>query len=332
MQNTGPSAGCALQSSRMLSLVRHRQDVAGATIVIAGASSGFGRGSALRLAADGANVVLAARRTDLLEGLVAEIGAAGGNALAVTTDVSEPGDIARLGAAAVERFGQIDVWINNVGVGALGLFWDIPIEDHARVVDVNLKGLIFGAHEALRRFRAQGFGTLINVGSIDSEVPLAYQASYAATKAAVLSLSRSLNEELRLCGDDAIKVGTIMPWAVDTPWWTHAANYTGHAPRMAAMDDPEIVIDAIVRACVDPKEEQPVGPKAHASNFSHHLFPDLTERLSAKIADREVAKATPVPHTTGAIHAPMEEGATVEGGIRARMAREDDERSATSRS
>ena len=304
----------------------HLEDVAGATIVVTGASSGLGRGTASRLAADGANVVLAARRTDLLEDLAAEIGTAGGQALAVTADVSDSADVARLAEAAAERFGRIDVWINNVGVGALGLFWDVPVEDHARVVDVNLKGVIHGAHEALRRFRAQGYGTLINIGSVDSEVPLAYQTSYAATKAAVLSLSRSLNEELRLSGDDAIEVGVVMPWAVDTPWWTHAANYTGHAPRMAAMDDPEIVIDAIVRACVDPHEEQPVGPKARASTVSHELFADLTERVSAKIVDREVGKAFPVPHTTGAIHEPMPEGATVGGGVRARNEQEDSER------
>ena len=95
---------------------------------------------------------------------------------------------------------------------------------------MNLKGLIYGAHIAFWQFWAQGGGTLINVGSMDSEVPLAYQASYAATKAAVLSLSRSLTEELRLAGNEAIKIGTIMPCAVDTPWWTHAANYSGHAP------------------------------------------------------------------------------------------------------
>lgn len=304
----------------------HLQTLAGATVVITGASSGFGRGAALKLAAGGAHVVLAARRTELIEALAAEITAEGGQAIAVTADVSNPADITALGMAAVERFGHIDVWINNVGVGALGRFWDIPIEDHARVVDVNLKGLIFGSHEALRRFRAQGHGTLIQIGSIDSEVPLAYQASYAATKAAVLSLSRSLNEELRLCGHNAIRVGTIMPWAVDTPWWTHAANYTGHAPRMAAMDDPEIVIDAIVEACLEPKEEQPVGPKARGSQLSHQWFPDLTERLTAKIAEREVAKAMPVPHTTGALYVPMAEGTTVDGGIRARMSREDAER------
>jgi len=183
--------------------------------------------------------------------------------------------------------------------------------------------LIYGAHAAMGLFRPQGYGTLINVGSIDSEVPLAYQASYAASKAAVLSLSRSLNEELRLTGQSEIKIATIMPWAVDTPWWTHAANYTGHEPRMAAMDDPKIVIEAIVRACVKPGEERPVGPKAHASNISHHLFPDLTERLSADIADREVNKAWEAPATTGSLYEPMTEGASIDGGIRERMRMED---------
>ncbi|PLR21004.1 oxidoreductase [Caulobacter zeae] len=300
-----------------------QKDLTGAVIVVTGASSGFGRGSALKLASLGARVVVIARRGDMLDGLVTEITAAGGAAIAVPGDVSDPADIARLATAAIERFGRIDVWVNNVGIGALGLFWDIPIEDHARVIDVNLKGLIFGAHAAIRQFIAQGQGTLVNVGSIDSEVPLAYQASYAASKAAVLGLSRSLNEDLKLAGHDAIKVGTIMPWAVDTPWWTHAANYSGHAPRMAAMDDPQIVIDAIVAACTDPKEEQPVGPKAHASNLSHHIFPDLTERLSARIAQSEMAKASPLAATSGSIHVSQADGLIIDGGIRERMKRED---------
>jgi short-subunit dehydrogenase len=300
------------------------QELSGKTIVVTGASSGFGRGSALKLGELGANVVVAARRGDALDEVVAQIERSGGTALAVPTDVSDPEAVSRLAAAAVERFGRIDVWVNNVGIGALGLFWDIPIADHSRVIDVNLKGLIYGAHAALLRFREQGEGVLVNVGSIDSEVPLAYQASYAASKAAVLSLSRTLNEELRLVGQhDTIKVGTIMPWAVDTPWWTNAANYTGHEPRMAAMDDPAIVVDAIVAACTDPKEEQPVGPKARASDILHHLFPDLTERLSAKVAEAEVGKADPRPHTTGSIYTPSPDRATIDGGIRERMKRED---------
>jgi len=299
------------------------QTLNNAIIVVAGASSGFGRGAALKLAREGATVVVAARRKNMLDDVVAEIAAIGGTAVALVTDVSNPADIARLSQITVSQFGRIDVWINNVGVGAIGFFWDIPIEDHARVVDVNLKGLIYGAHAALRQFQTQGYGTLINIGSIDSETPLALQNTYASTKAAVLSLSRSLNEELRLASIDDIKVGTIMPWAVDTPWWYHAANYTSHKPRMAAMDDPQIVVDAIVEACLNPKEEQPVGWKAEGSNIFHHLFPDLTEWLSAKIAKSESDKAARAPMTTGAIYEPMNDGLTIEGGLRERMRRED---------
>lgn len=303
-----------------------QKSVVGTTVVITGASSGFGRGTAVELASQGANVVLAARRREVLEALAGEIDAAGGTAIVVPTDVSDADAVARLAASSVERFGGFDVWINNVGIGALGLFWEIPIEDHARLVDVNLTGLIYGAHAAVQQFRAQGHGTLINVGSMDSEIPLAYQTSYAATKAAVLSLSRSLTEELRLAGYNDIKVGTIMPWAVDTPWWNHAANYTGHAPRMAAMDDPQIVIDAIVGACTDPQEKQPVGVKGRVANIAHQVFPGLVERLSAAGSQREVDRADPFPNTTGSIYQPTADGTTVDGGIRERMKQEDGRR------
>ena len=180
-------------------------DIFGWTVVITGASSGMGRGTALKLASMGACVVILARREELLQEVAAQARASGGKAVVVPGDVSDPSDIQRLLQAALEPTGRIDVWINNVGVGALGPFWDIPVEDHARVIDVNLKGLVYGAHAAVRQFRQQGFGTLVNIGSIDSEVPLAYQACYSATKAGVLSLGRALNEELRLDGQERIK-------------------------------------------------------------------------------------------------------------------------------
>ena len=301
-----------------------RKDIKDSVIVILGASSGFGRGAAEELGRQGAKLVLAARREDLLQEVEAGIRAEGGDAVAVPCDISKVDQVDQVTRAALQRFGRIDVWINNVGVGALGYFWDIPVDDQARVIDVNLKGLMYGAHAAITQFREQGHGVLINVGSVDSEVPVAFQTTYAATKAGVLSISRSLNEELRLSGDnDGIKVATIMPWAVDTPWWTHAANYTGRQPRMAAMDDPDKVIQAIVNACLDPEEEMPVGAKARAADWSHHLFDDLTERMTANTAKREIDKAGPLPPTSGSIHHPMQEGRGVDGGIRERMKAED---------
>ena len=317
-------AGTAGAGARCRRMTDRSKDIRDLVVVLLGASSGFGRGAATELAAQGAKVVLAARREELLQELRQEIADAGGEALVAPCDVGRGDEVAAVAQRTLEAYGRIDVWINNVGVGALGFFWDIPVEDQARLVDVNLKGLIYGAHAALRQFRSQGRGVLVNVGSIDSEVPPAFQTVYAATKAAVLSLGRSLNEELRLTGEgEAIKVATVMPWAVDTPWWIHAANYTGHQPRMAAMDDPQLVVDALVEACRDPKEEMPVGVKAKAADLSHGLFPGLTERLTAKVAQKELEKADEAPATSGSLYEPMRQGRGVEGGIRRRREQED---------
>jgi short-subunit dehydrogenase len=307
--------------------VADRQTLAGRTYVITGASSGFGRGVAVTLGKQHANVVLAARRTNVLDDVAAEIRAAGGTALVVTTDVSNAGEMQRLADAAVARFGRIDVWINDVGVGVIGRFWDAPIEDYSRLIDVNLKSVVYGSYVAIRQFRAQGSGTVVNLGSIDSEVPLAYQATYSATKAAVLSLGRALNEEIRLSNVKNIQVATVMPWAVDTPWWQHAANYSGGTPRMAAMDDPQKIVDAIVWVSLHPQEELPVGWKAKGSYYSHRFFPELTERLSANISHRyQIETAPPAPPTKGTLYEPMQAGTGVGGGVRERMKREEDDR------
>jgi short-subunit dehydrogenase len=293
--------------------------VAGRTYVITGASSGFGQGAAIRLGELHANVVLAARRTDLLEEVAAKVRAAGGQALVVTTDVAQPVQVEALANAAARRFGRIDVWMNIAGVGANGRFWEVPVADYSRIVDVNLKGVIYGSHAALRRFLAQGYGTLVNMGSVESEVPLAYHATYAATKAGVLSLGRALNEEIRHAGAGrTVKVATVMPWAVDTPFFQHTANYSGHADRMVLMDGPDKVVRALVWVSLHPREELPVGWKAQMASTSHHLLPDLTERISANIHRAELAKGTPLAPTSGSVHNPMLEGRDVEGGVRAR--------------
>ncbi len=298
--------------------------VAGRTYVVVGASSGFGQGVALRLGALRANVVLAARRTDLLEEVAARVRAAGGQALVVTTDIAEPAQVESLADAAVRRFGRIDVWMNIAGVGANGRFWDVPVADSSRIVDVNLKGVIYGSHTALRRFLAQGSGTLVNMGSVESEVPLAYHATYAATKAGVLSLGRSLNEEVRHAGyRRTVRVATVMPWAVDTPFFQHTANYSGHADRMVLMDSPEKVVQALVWVSLHPREELPVGWKAQIASSAHHLFPDLTEAISANIHRAQLRKGSPRPPTSGSVHRPMAEGRAVDGGVRARMQAED---------
>jgi short-subunit dehydrogenase len=306
----------------------HVQALRRKTYVVTGASSGFGKGVALELGAGGANVVLAARRDHLLEAIAKQIRHSGGNALVVKTDVSERQDVEGLGDAAVRKFGGVDVWMNNAGVGVIGRFEDAPAQDYSRSIDTNLNGVVYGSQIAVKRFKAQGNGTLVNVGSIDSEVPLAYQAVYSATKAGVLSLGRAINEEMRLGGyGNKIKVATVMPWAADTPWWGHVANYSGGTPRMAAMDDPTIVVSTILRATKHPEEEMPAGWKARGSYWSHRIIPDATERLSANIAHKwQIESAPASPPTTASLYKPMSSGSEVDDGVRARIRSEDKER------
>lgn len=301
------------------------QRIAGSTYVVTGASSGIGRGTALRLGALGANVVLAARRTDMLDEVAGEIRRAGGKALVVTTDVSRPEEMEKLAQATVSHFGKIDVWINNAGVGAIGPFEDIPLQDHARVIDVNLKGVIYGSHVALRQFRSQGRGTLINIGSIESEVPLAYHASYAASKAGVLALGRALNEEIRLAGlGESVAVATVLPWAIDTPFFNHAANYSGGTLRTIAPDDPKKVVNAIVWVSLYPYEEVAVGWKASGAYAAHRIAPDISETVAGSLSHKvQMQDAPPAAPTSGNLHQPVYGSGLVEGGIRERMRKED---------
>ncbi|WP_236033336.1 SDR family NAD(P)-dependent oxidoreductase [Belnapia mucosa] len=301
-----------------------RPEIAGRSFVVTGASSGFGRGVALGLGAQGGHVVLAARRAQVLEEVAAQIRAAGGEALVVPTDVSRADQVEALAAAAIGRFGRIDAWVNNAGVAAIGRFEEIPVEDHDRVVDVNLKGVIHGSHAALRQFRRQGFGTLVNIASVEGRVPLAYHASYAATKHAIIGLGAALNQELRLARQNRIAVSTVLPWAVDTPFWQHTANYSGGTPRMVTMDGPEEVVRAIIRVSIHPQKELAVGWKANGAVLGHRIWPGLAEHIAGNVVHRvQIETAPPAPPTTGSLYAPVMEGTGVAGEARGRMARED---------
>ena len=312
----------------------HPETPDGAVVVITGASSGFGRGAALDLGKKGAKVVLAARRKDVLDEVVAEIEAGGGTAMAVPTDVSDPAQVQALADAALDAHGRFDVWINNVGIGGLGYFWDIPLDVHKRTVDVNLTGLLYGCHVALKQFikqrEAGTGGTLVNTGSVDSEIAIALQGTYAATKAGVLSIARSLNTELELAGlDNAIKVATVMPWGCDTPWFVHAANYSGHAPRLPMLDDPQVTVDVIVKACTDPREEMPAGLKAKGAVWSENILPELVTKLSGTIFKTDTEKGSPRPDHNGTVFETSRIGDEVEGNVRKRMELENEGKTLT---
>lgn len=315
------AAALAVAARRRSRMARDDSRIDGRTFVVTGASSGLGRGVAHELGRRGGNLVLAARRVDVLHEVAREIEAAGGRALVVPTDVSDAVQVEQLVAAAVARFGRVDGWINAAGVGAIGRFEEIPLSDHARVIDINLKGAINGSHVAIALFKRQGLGVLVNVGSVEGKVPVPYHASYTASKHGVLGLGTALHQELRLAGLlGPIRVSTVMPWAVDTPYWVHSANYSGRRAQMVLLDPPRAVVDAIVRAAITPREQVAVGAKAKLACAGHRLAPRVGEHFAANVVHAaQMELAPPATNTAGNLYRPVVEGQGVDGGLRQRM-------------
>jgi short-subunit dehydrogenase len=242
-------------------------------IVITGASSGFGKGCAMKFAGEGASVVLAARREHLLDDLARHCENAGSRALAVPTDVAQENDVRQLAEAAVLRFKRIDVWINNAGSGAVGIFEEIPLADHLRVIETDLIGTLYGSYFAMQQFWRQGAGILINVASVIGKVPAPYFSSYAAAKHGVVGLSASLRHELQQAKVENIRVCTVMPSTFDTPFFEHAGQYTGRqATPIPPTEDPRKVVDAIADLVLHPKDEVSVGAMAKVSTIT----PDIS--------------------------------------------------------
>jgi len=295
-----------------------KQSLEGKVIVITGASSGFGKGAALKFAGLGASVVLAARRDSLLEEIAREIESASGKALVVHTDVSRREEVEALAQAAINQFGRIDVWVNNAGGGALGLFEEVPLGDHVQVIETDLLGTLYGSYFALRQFKGQGNGTLINVASVIGKVPAPYFASYAAAKHGVVGLSAAIRLELKENGIKDIHVCTVMPTSMDTPFFEHAANYTGHkAVPIPPVYDPQEVVDVIVALATEPKDEVAVGTAGVAAVLSHNIAPGLTNAMMGKQTHTaQMEKAEPAPETEGSLKEPSLSGTGVSGGLK----------------
>lgn len=289
---------------------------AGLTVVITGTSSGIGKGVAQQLAAQGANVVLAARRTREIEALAE---ACGPNAIAVTTDVSKEEDVAKLFETAMGVFSSIDVWINNAGIGTYGSFTDTPLKDLNRTVEVNFLGNIYGSHYALNQFKKQQYGTLINVSSFASKTPMPFGAAYTGSKYGISGLSNGLHQEMRMDGFDDIHVCSVDPWVTDTPWTKHAGNYSGHEIIVGPADDPQKVVDTIIGLIDDPQKAVEVGGKAKGIAVAGSLIPKTTKALNGRSLLKMIREAPPAPPTSGSLYESGPEGTGVSGDLRERL-------------
>ena len=258
--------------------------------------------------------MVAARRQEPLDTLVAECERmTGKSALAVPTDVADEYQVHQLALRAVERFGRIDVWINNAGVYAAGEFDEIPPDVFRRLIEVNFFGCVHGSRAALPHLRRHR-GALINTASVDSAATFPYFTAYVASKWAVRGFSASLRQELL---DDGVDVCTILPASIDTPLFQHAANYMHR--YMKALNptyDPEQVARAMVRCAENggPREVI-VGLAGRLLALQYTLMPGLSERIFRKQVEvdhfdpsRETAP------TSGNVLEPMAEGVSTTGG------------------
>lgn len=188
-------------------------NIEGKVVVITGASSGLGEATARHLSAQDATVVLGARRTDRIEALAGELSASGGKALAIATDVTHCDQVERLVDAGAQTYGRIDVMINNAGLMPQAPLDRLKIDEWERMIDVNIKGVLYGIAAALPHMKRQKAGHFINVSSVAGHKVGQGFAVYAATKYAVRALSEGLRQEVKPYN---IRTTVISPGAVAT--------------------------------------------------------------------------------------------------------------------
>jgi len=218
--------------------------IEGKVVAITGASSGIGEATALLLAGRGAKVVLGARRSDRLAALADRIGKAGGEAAISSMDVKQRGDLLDFVEFARQRFGKLDVLVSNAGIGPISLLDDLRVEDWEEMIDVNLKGVLYGIAAALPVFRKQGFGHFVNIISTAGLKIVPLQSVYAGTKNAVRTISEGLRQE----AGDKLRVTTVSPGFVHTDFAESMTNPGVKAQIVATRDKMAIPPDAIARA------------------------------------------------------------------------------------
>jgi NADP-dependent 3-hydroxy acid dehydrogenase YdfG len=221
------------------------ENISNKVVVITGASSGLGEATARLLSARGARVVLGARREDRILNLARELTGGGGKAIAVTTDVTDRTQVKNLVDSAVREFGRVDVMINNAGLMPQALLERLQVDEWDRMIDVNIKGVLYGIAAALPRFQQQKSGHFVNVSSVAGHKVGPGTAVYSATKHAVLALSEGLRQEVKPYN---IRTTVISPGAVATELPDSVTDADAAARVRKFYADAAIPADSFARA------------------------------------------------------------------------------------
>ncbi|WP_341304530.1 SDR family oxidoreductase [Pseudomonas sp. TMP25] len=218
-------------------------EINGKVVIITGASSGLGKATALRLAKSGARLALAARREERLVELRDTIKAQGGEAIYQVTDVTDRAQVESLAKAAKEAYGRIDVLVNNAGLMPLSPLDELKVDEWEKMIDVNIKGVLYGIAAVLPTMREQHVGHIINLSSVAGHKVFPGSAVYSATKFAVKALSEGIRQE----GNGEIRSTNISPGAVATEL-TSTISDPDTAKGVDEMYEMAIDPDAIARA------------------------------------------------------------------------------------
>jgi NAD(P)-dependent dehydrogenase (short-subunit alcohol dehydrogenase family) len=259
-------------------------------------------------------VVLAARRAHLLAQVAEECRAAGGDALAVPTDVTRESDVDALRDATLAQWGRIDVWVNNAGTTLFALLDEGEFSLHRRVIETNLLGAIYAARVVLPVFRRQRAGTLINVSSLLGAIGQTYVPSYAISKFGMRGLTEALRADI--ADEPNIHACTVLPYAVETPHFQSGGNMVGRAAHpMPPVQYSEDIARAIASVAQRPQRVRHVPRYVVFGVALHRVLPRTTERVLRRALTRFHFGA-PQATTEGNLFVPTADAGPIRGDRR----------------
>jgi NAD(P)-dependent dehydrogenase (short-subunit alcohol dehydrogenase family) len=282
------------------------------TVVITGASAGVGRATAREFGSRGARVGLLARGVDGLEAARKEIVAAGGEALVLPTDVADAAQVEAAAAAVEQRFGAIDVWVNNAMVSVFSPVWEMTPEEFRRVTEVTYLGVVHGTKAALSRMLPRDRGVIVQVGSALAHRSIPLQSAYCAAKHAVVGFTESLRCEL-IWRESHVHVTMVHLPAMNTPQFDWVkSRLPRRAQPVPPIYQPEVAARAIHWAAHHRRRQLEVGLPTVAAIVGEKFFPGLLDRHLARrgITDQQTEEPrdrdspdnlwTPLPGDHGA--------------------------------
>jgi short-subunit dehydrogenase len=271
-------------------------------VLITGASSGIGRQSAVRFARAGAKVILVARGVEGLTSAVEEIERNGGTAMYAVADVADAEQLKSAAEAGVARFGRIDTWVNNAGVGMYTKILDTDIRDDRRLFETNFWGIVHGSRLAVPYLQAAGGGALINLGSEVSDVAIPVQGMYATSKHAIMGFTDALRQEIIAAGLP-ISVTLIKPAAINTPFPKHAKNdFDQDATLPAPVYAVNVVADQMLHAARYGGRELYAGGGGRLMAFLGRHFPMLNDLIMSKLGVSQQLADRPADHSYEGLH------------------------------